>query len=247
VLQRDAAPAIHRVEDAHTNWYLVEDAGEVTIVDAGVPQTSWNLLHEALRTLGRSTSDVRALVLTHAHFDHIGFAERARRELRLPVYVHEQDVPLTKRPRSYERERSPLYYVATKPKALPIVVGFLRRRAWWPSPIESVTTFTDGTLDVPGRPRVVFTPGHTHGHCAFHFPERDALITGDAVVTLNPYTGGHGPQIVARSATVDPQRALASLDAVAATGAGTVLTGHGDPWMDGAAAIAEAARRVGVT
>ena len=32
----------------------------------------------------------------------------------------------------------------------------------------------------PGRPRVVFTPGHTYGHCALHLPDRDVLLTGDA-------------------------------------------------------------------
>jgi glyoxylase-like metal-dependent hydrolase (beta-lactamase superfamily II) len=53
---------------------------------------------EALNGLGRTRGDTEALVLTHAHFDHIGFAERARVELSIPVWVHENDVPLTKRP-----------------------------------------------------------------------------------------------------------------------------------------------------
>jgi glyoxylase-like metal-dependent hydrolase (beta-lactamase superfamily II) len=247
VLTRDVAPGIHRVEDAHTNWYLVEDDGAVAIVDAGVPHTSWSLLHDALRQLGRTASDLRALVLTHAHFDHIGFAERARRELGLPVLVHREDVPLTRRPRDYKRERTPLYYILTKPRAFPIVAGFLRRRAFWPDPIAEVTTYVDGTLDVPGRPHVVFTPGHTNGHCSLHFPERDTLIAGDAVVTLNPYTGDEGPQLVARAATADTAQALRSLDAVAGTGAQTVLTGHGEPWRRGAAAMADEARRAGVS
>jgi glyoxylase-like metal-dependent hydrolase (beta-lactamase superfamily II) len=247
MLTRDVAPGIHRIEDAHTNWYLVEDDGAMAIVDAGVPRTSWQLLHHALRSLGRSASNLRALVLTHAHFDHIGFAEQARRELGLPVYVHRDDVKLPKNPQSYERERTPLYYVATKPRALPIVAGFLRRRAFWPAPIAEVTPYEDGTLDIPGAPRVVFTPGHTHGHCALHFPDRNTVIAGDAVVMLNPYTGGHGPQIVARAANADSERALASLDALAATGAQTVLTGHGEPWRRGAAAMADEARRAGIS
>ena len=247
MLTRDVTPGIHRIEDAHTNWYLVEDDGAVTIVDAGVPQTSWPLLHEALRTIGRTAKDVRALVLTHAHFDHIGFAEQARRELGIQVLVHRDEVHLTKHPRDYDRERTPLYYIATKPRALPIVAAFLRRRAFWPDPIADVTTYTDGPLDVPGRPSVVFTPGHTYGHCALHFPERDTLITGDAVVTLNPYTASRGPQIVARAATADSARALQSLDAIAATGATAVLTGHGEPWRRGAAAMADDARRAGLS
>jgi glyoxylase-like metal-dependent hydrolase (beta-lactamase superfamily II) len=248
VLQRDVAPGIHRVEDAFTNWYLVEDGGRLTIVDAGVP-TSWRSFHDALRTLGRAPGDVDAVVLTHAHFDHMGFAERARSALGVSVWVHENDVPLTRHPLQYARERSPLAYIATKPKALPIVVAFARSRAWFPKPIRELRRYGEdaGELDVPGRPHVVFTPGHTLGHCALHFPERDALIAGDAVVTLNPYTGGTGPQIVARSATADSERALRSLDAIAATGARVVLPGHGPPWTEGAGAIAAAAREFGVT
>ena len=102
-------------------------------------------------------------------------------------------------------------------------------------------------LDVPGRPRVVFTPGHTHGHCSLHFPDRGTVIAGDAVVLLNPYTGRRGPQIVAGAATADSKRALASLDALAATGAETVLTGHGEPWIGGVEEAVQRARAAGAS
>jgi glyoxylase-like metal-dependent hydrolase (beta-lactamase superfamily II) len=246
MLQREAAPGIHRVEDANTNFYVVEDDGALTVVDACVP-TSWPLLEHAVRELGRSLTDIRALILTHAHFDHIGIAERMRTQLDIPVYVHENDVPLTKHPRQYGRERSPAWYVATQPQALPIVLGFVRSRAFWPAKIGAVTRFVDGTLDVPGRPQVVFTPGHTLGHVAFHLPDRETLIAGDAVVTFDPYVAKRGPQIVSRAATADVDRALGSLDAIASTGARIVLTGHGEPWTDGAAAAVEAARSLGPT
>src|SRR3954471_18439900 len=98
---RDVAPGVHRVEDAFTNWYLVEADDGITVVDAGVP-TSWGSLHDALGQLGRTTDDLRALVLTHAHFDHVGFAERARTQLMLPVYAHEHEVPLTRHPWRYD-------------------------------------------------------------------------------------------------------------------------------------------------
>lgn len=246
-LQRDAAPGVHRIEESFTNWYLVEEDGRLTVVDTGLP-TSWPSLIEALRNIGRRLSDIEAVVLTHAHFDHLGIAERTRKDLGVPVWVHENDVPLTRKPRQYAREKALSYYLATQIQAAPMVAAFVRNRAWWPSPVKEVTRYTEGSgaLLVPGSAEVVFAPGHTLGHCALRLPERDCVIAGDAVVMLDPYTAKKGPRIVARAAA-DSERALASLDALAATGAGTVLTGHGDPWTAGAERAVEEARRAGVS
>jgi glyoxylase-like metal-dependent hydrolase (beta-lactamase superfamily II) len=244
MLQMNVAPGIHRVEDAHTNWYLVEDDGQLTVVDTGVP-SSWDSLTEALRTLHRSPSDIAAVVLTHAHFDHLGFAERARAELGVPVYVHENDVPLTRHPMQYAHERPRSYYLAIHPRALPIIADFARHKAFFPQPLKEVTRFEDGTVSVPGSPRVIFTPGHTLGHCALHYPDRDALIAGDAIVMLDPYTARRGPRLVARAATADVERNLQSLDALVETGATTVLTGHGETWTGGIEAAAARARDAG--
>jgi glyoxylase-like metal-dependent hydrolase (beta-lactamase superfamily II) len=242
MLSRDVAPGVHRIENAFTNWYIVEADAGLTIVDSGVP-TSWESLVSAVSELGRGLADVRALVLTHAHFDHVGFAERARTELSIPVYVHENDVPLTQHPWRYDHERARAPYFATQPKALPIVATFLRHRAFWPPPIGAVVRYGDaGVLPVPGSPAIVATPGHTLGHCALHLADRDVVLAGDAIVTLDPYTGRTGPRLVARAATVDSQRNRATLDALTATGARCVLTGHGEPWLDGIEAAVAAAR-----
>ena len=242
----NVAEGVHRIEDSFTNWYLLEEEGRLTVVDTGVP-TSWPSLIEALRSLGYRLSDIEAVVLTHAHFDHLGFAERARAALGVPVLVHENDVLLTKQPRQYGHERARAYYFATQLRAAPIVATLLRNRAWWPKPVKEIRRYQGGTLPVPGSPSVVFTPGHTLGHCALHLPDRDCIIAGDALVTLNPYTAKTGPQIVSQAATADSERALASLEALAETGARTVLVGHGEPWTEGVERAVEGARRVGVS
>jgi glyoxylase-like metal-dependent hydrolase (beta-lactamase superfamily II) len=244
MLHTNVAPGIHRIEDSYTNWYLVEDGDRLTVVDTGVPR-SWHSFHDALRRLGRTPDDVEAVVLTHAHFDHLGFAEKARSELGVPVYVHENDVPLTRHPWRYDHERPRSWYVATQIQALPMVATFVRNRAWFPAPVKQVVRYENGSLPVPGSPRVVFCPGHTLGHCALHFPERDALLAGDAFVMLDPYTARKGPCIVAGAATADSDRNLRSLDALAETGAGTVLTGHGEPWTGGVAEAVTRARAAG--
>jgi len=244
MLHANVAAGIHRIEDCHTNWYLIEEDRRLTIVDAGVP-SSWNSFLDALGRIGRSPADVAAVVLTHAHFDHVGFAERACCELGVPVYVHENDVPLTRRPWRYAMERPRALYFATQVQALPIVASFLRHRAFWPTPIKEVVRYENGRLAVPGSPHVVFTPGHPLGHCALHFPDRDALIAGEALVTLDPYTAARGPRLVARAATADSERNLRSLDALAQTQARTVLVGHGEPWTEGIESAVAQARQAG--
>src|SRR3954452_13358476 len=104
-IERGAAPDIHRVEDASVNWYLVEADSGMTIVDAGVPP-SWDSLHRVLAEIGREASEIRALVLTHAHFDHVGMAERVRTELGAPVSVQENAVPPGHKPLQYPHERA---------------------------------------------------------------------------------------------------------------------------------------------
>jgi glyoxylase-like metal-dependent hydrolase (beta-lactamase superfamily II) len=245
MLFRDVAPGVHRVEDAYTNWYLLEGDDGVTVVDCGVP-TSWQSLLDALPQIGRGPDDVRAVVLTHAHFDHVGFAERARKQLGVPVYVHTNDAPLTRHPWRYYHERPRILYFLTQLKALPIVATLLRHRAFWPAPIGEVVRYEDGALPVPGSPTVVPTPGHTLGHCALHLPERDAVLAGDSLVMLDPYTARTGPRMVARAATADSERNRTTLDALAATGARTVLTGHGEPWTGGAESAVAAARAAGI-
>ena len=244
MLYPNVVDGVHRVEDAFTNFYVIEADGRLTVVDAGVP-SSWDSLHALLRAIGRSPDDIEAVVLTHAHFDHVGFAAKAHKELGVPVHVHENDAPLARHPWRYDFERPPFLYFATQVQALPIVAAFVRTRAFFPAPVKEVTRFTDGTLDVPGRPNVVFSPGHTLGHCALHLPDRDVLIAGDAIVTLDPYTARKGPRLVARAATADVERAGRSLEALAATGATHVLTGHGEPWGQGIEAAVSRARAEG--
>ena len=246
MIEYDVVEGVHRVEDSFVNWYLLEEGGRVTAVDAGLP-ASWTSLYSAVTGAGRTLSDLEAVVLTHAHFDHVGFAERARAELGVPVWIHERDAELTKHPWRYDKERLPLFYM-WRPATLRIFGSLTRSGALWAKRIREVRTFGgDGPLDVPGSPRVLFTPGHTYGHVSLHLAARDAVIAGDALVTLNPYTGRAGPQIVARAATADTNMALSSLDVLAETGAGTLLPGHGPPWTSGAAEAVRLARQAGVT
>ncbi len=182
--------------------------------------------------MGRTLGDVRALVLTHGHSDHIGFAERARRESHIPVSVHELDAGLARG--EVPNPAKGMGPVRLRPLLSFLVFGALRGALRTPK-VGEVGTFLDGaTLDVPGAPRVILLPGHTPGSAALHVPSHDALFIGDAIATVAVTTGATGPMIA--PFTADPAEARRSLDRLEGVEAGWLLPGHGEPWSDGVAA-----------
>jgi glyoxylase-like metal-dependent hydrolase (beta-lactamase superfamily II) len=229
-------PSLHRVGTGLVNAYLVEEGGEVTIVDAGVAG-QWSGLVSELAAMGRTLDDVRAIVLTHGHSDHIGFAERARRERGWPVSVHEADAALARGevPNPAKTGRTRLGPLAS------FLWWTLRQGALRTTHLGEVATFGDGaTLDVPGAPRVILVPGHTPGSAALHVPRHDALLVGDALSTLAVTTGERGPRIAPFSA--DAAMARDSLARLEGLDARLVLPGHGEPFSDGIDAAVRLAR-----
>ncbi len=232
----EIAPGIRRIGAGLVNSYLVEESGSVTIIDAGAP-SYWGELPAELAAMGRSLDDVKSVVLTHGHSDHIGFAERIRRERHVPVRVHEADAQLAR-----GEVKNPAK--GTGPLRLRPLLGFIAfsiRHGMLSIPrIAEVATFGDGaTLDVPGSPRVILLPGHTPGSAALHVASLDALFVGDAMATQSVTTGQLGPQIAPFSA--DAGQVVESLGRLDGLEAGLILPGHGQVWTGG---VAEAVRLI---
>ncbi|MFI0943901.1 MBL fold metallo-hydrolase [Streptomyces sp. NPDC021020] len=226
---------LHRIGNDIVAVYLVVTDEGVTVVDAGLAG-HWGELTAELAALGRTPDDIRGLVLTHGDTDHIGFAERLRRDHGVPVYVHAADAA---------RARGE---VKTKPEWGHAKVGATAGFLWYAARkgglrttyLTEVAEVADGdVLDLPGSPRIVGMPGHSPGSIAVHVPVADAVFVGDGLTTRHVLTGQHGPQPA--PFTDEPAQALASLDRIAELGATWVLPGHGTPWNGG---TQEAVRQV---
>jgi glyoxylase-like metal-dependent hydrolase (beta-lactamase superfamily II) len=230
---------LHRIGNDLVAAYLIVTDEGITVVDAGLPG-HWNDLLAELKTLGRSLDDIRGVVLTHGDSDHIGFAERLRREQGVPVYVHADDAVRT---RTGEKPATPMGPLRLWPM-LRFFAYSLRKRAFPTTYVSEVVEVHDGdVLDLPGSPRVISMPGHSPGSIAVHSELADAVFVGDSLTSRHVLTGRSGLQPA--PFTDDPAQALASLDVLVGLEASWVLPGHGAPWhgspADAAAAVRAAA------
>jgi glyoxylase-like metal-dependent hydrolase (beta-lactamase superfamily II) len=241
----DILPRVHRLVNSFVNWYLVEADGRLTAVDAGLPGFKGSLGSD-LRTLGFRPEDIEAVILTHSDSDHVGLVA-VLHEAGARVLIHAVDEPKLRKPGPKSGDAKPINIVPDmwRPSFWRLATSMLLSGGARPTKFENAETFEGGMLDVPGRPRVIKTPGHTPGHCAFHFEDHGALFVGDAMCTWNPLTGRRGPQLMPRSFNESNAAALDSLDAIDAIDADVLLPGHGEPWRDGvSAAVADARSRV---
>lgn len=229
-------PHLHRVGNDIVACYLIDTPEGITLVDAGLPG-HWRDLQAELDAVGKTTADIKGLVLTHGDSDHIGFAERLRAEAGVPVYVHADDAV---RARTGEKPKT-----GSEKMKLGATIGFfayaIRKNGVRTRYLGEVTEVGDGdVLDLPGSPRVISMPGHSPGSVAVHVPTADAVCVGDALTSRHVLTGRTGPGPA--PFTDDPAQALASLDRIADLEASWVLPGHGAPIQASPAEVCEAVR-----
>lgn len=211
------------------NVYLVgEPGGDWVLVDAGM-SFSGHTIRQAVR---ERFGDQRpaAILLTHAHFDHVGVLESLAAEWDVPVYAHRMELPyLTGRsaypPPDPAVGGGMMAYLCRLYDRGPINLGGRVR----PLP-------NDGSAPGLGGWRWVFTPGHSPGHVSFFRDADGFLIAGDAFVTtrqesmVSALTGQ--PQAVCRPPayfTPDWQAARQSVEKLAALRPEVAATGHGYP------------------
>lgn len=230
------APHLHRLGNDIVASYLIDLPEGITLVDAGLPG-HWHDLRAELEAIGRPLSDISGVVLTHGDSDHIGFAERLRREAGVPVHVHTADAH---RVRTGEKPKTSMGPARPGPM-LGFLAYSLRKNGLRTRYVQEVVEIADGdVLDLPGNPRIIGLPGHSPGSVAVHVPGADAVFVGDALTTRHVLTGRTGPQPA--PFTDEPQQALDSLDRLAGVSASWVLPGHGAPWRGTPADIPSAVR-----
>lgn len=229
---------IHLAQTPLVNWTLVTGDSGVLLIDAGFPGHRDDVLW-SLGELGFGPADVRAILLTHAHIDHLGTAIWFAKAHGTPVYCHAAEVPHAKR--EYLEQVSPLALArqAWRPGWLAWSAQVALKGGLVRDGIPGTRALTPEIAErLPGRPVALPTPGHTSGHCSYVVG--DVLVVGDALITGHPLATHPGPQLLPSMFNHDDQHARRSLDRLLAAGTAAMVPGHGDLWVG---SVAEAVGR----
>lgn len=227
----------------HVNFLALVDGADVTLIDAGWSGDA-DAVVAALDSIGRRPEDVQAILVTHAHIDHVGGAAKLHARYGIDVFTHSAELAHAHGEVHEQARPLDIAPVMWRPRALRWVADVARVGALGHVAMPFARPFAaDGALDLPGRPIPVLCPGHTSGHTVFALAS-GVVATGDALVTGHPLSGASGPQLLPDFFSADPARTADTLDVIAGLPADQIAPGHGDPWRgDLADAVARARSR----
>jgi glyoxylase-like metal-dependent hydrolase (beta-lactamase superfamily II) len=215
----EVVPGLYQVRTRGSKAYLiVED--DITLIDAGSVGSGGRVL-KALEELGRSPSDIKHIVITHFHLDHVGGLPEIQEHVPAKTGVHLAEAP-------HVESEVPLPNPFTHPLLAKICEPYLR----WndPGAARVDVILNDGDeLPALGGMRIVHAPGHTAGSISLHFPNRGLLLVGDAM----QYKFGR-LMLPSRLFTQDMTEAEESVRKLAALDFETLGFSHFRPILEGA-------------
>ena len=203
------------------NMYLIDSPEGLTLIDAGLPGSLHKVL-DALRALDRQPSDLKTIVLTHAHPDHIGSLAAVVRATKARTTMHTADCPIAETGAGFR----PL---SAAPGLLPTLLCTIFSRAnATVEPAHIDQRMADGdVLPIAGGLEVIHVPGHCAGQVALLWRDRKVLFVGDTCTNMFGLGAPIGYED--RALGESSQRKLASLDFDVA------CFGHGGPILHDAA------------
>ena len=227
----------------HVNVFLLRDGDGYTLIDTGLQtEESRQALNQKLAEMKVRVERINRILITHIHPDHFGLAGELRERSKAELVIHRLEVALME-PR-YARAEDLVHDVAKwlSMNGVPEAdAEFVKSASMAAREFVSVVepdTLLEGAERLPIEDteiEVIWTPGHSPGHCCFYWRARGVLFSGDHLLPkISPNIGLH-PQSGA-----DPlDDYISSLERIGRLEVETVLPAHGDPFYNHRGRIAE--------
>jgi glyoxylase-like metal-dependent hydrolase (beta-lactamase superfamily II) len=220
----EVAEGVYRVPARAANTYLVEGTNGLALVDTGLPGSE-KRIYNALQKLERKPEDVKLVLITHRHLDHIGSAAALKHGTGATLVAHQFEKPYIA---GTLMVRAPTAW-SLKGKVIRRVMGFtqwtmklLRIIKYQPIYVDK-TSDDDFLLDGVGLDgSIVWTPGHTKGSLSLFLNKQRVALVGDLL------RGGHG-KLVEPLFMESIQQTQASVQRLLELGPDLICPGHGKP------------------
>ncbi|MFC6706222.1 MBL fold metallo-hydrolase [Flexivirga alba] len=227
---RQVTTDVFLVEGTASNWVLIRDGQDLTLIDAGYPKDVDGLV-ASVQQLGHRIEDIRGVLITHAHIDHVGAIPALLQRHQVPTYADEHELPMLRGERHEQANTWDVVSRCWRPRVAKWAITIARAGARTDIRLpETQSLQANSPLDLPGAPRAVPCPGHTSGHTAYVLADAGIVVTGDALITAHPIVARSGPQQLPAFFSHAPAQTDAGLDALARLDVDTVLPGHGPVW-----------------
>ncbi len=217
-------PFIYAVPLGYVNAFMLAGEEGPTLIDSGL-RGSHRRIRQAIRDIGRKPEELRNVLITHHHADHVGSLAPLLANSGAEVWVHPLDAPVVagEKKRPYPNPGSMAGRILG-----PVLTRVPQNN---PSPAKATRLVNDGdVVPVGGGLQVIGTPGHTAGHVSFFVPEHGGvLFAGDAAAHMFGRLGK--PALIF---TEDMAQAKESMRKLAALEFETACFGHGTVLKGGA-------------
>ncbi len=171
------------------NLYLIEEE-PLTLIDAGPrDERSLEALRSGLARLGYRLSDIKRVIISHAHADHYGLARVIVEESGAAVYIHEWDAPAVSANVDYRAYRDLLTLAGVPRETIESMEAGYEKFKGFAYPLDAVETLKDRDeiLFEKESLAVVHTPGHTPGSiCLVRTSNRLVFASDTVLKTITP-------------------------------------------------------------
>jgi glyoxylase-like metal-dependent hydrolase (beta-lactamase superfamily II) len=161
------------------NTFLLDSPDGCVLIDTGFPKSE-NTILKAIQQLGKRPTDIRHIVLTHAHPDHIGGAARLRQATGAELFAHPADEAIMAQGAGFR----PLYPAPGLKNRILFRLFIGRIDSVEPVRVDHLVNDVQ-VLPIAGGIKAVHAPGHCAGQLALLWPQNGGvLFAADACANL---------------------------------------------------------------